>query len=123
GYSGKLMQTPYGQELLVAGQKSGIVYALDPNQSGKVIWQNRVGQGSANGGVQWGMASDGQKVYAAVSDVVRLGNPSGPAPIGNASLDPARGGGLTALYLNDGTKAWFVPGQACNPPRPGCSPA
>src|SRR2546427_9416827 len=118
-----LVQTSTGRELLVAGQKSGVVYALDPNQKGKVIWQTRVGQGSANGGVQWGMASDGQKVYAAVSDAVRLGNVAGPAPIGNATLDPVKGGGLTALYLKDGTKAWFVPGQPCDPPRPGCSPA
>src|SRR5439155_27172802 len=117
------VQTSTGRELLVAGQKSGVVYALDPNRKGKVIWQTRVGQGSANGGVQWGMASDGQKVYAAVSDAVRLGNVAGPAPIGNAALDPFKGGGLTALYLNDGTKAWVVPGQARDPRRPGCSPA
>jgi polyvinyl alcohol dehydrogenase (cytochrome) len=123
GSSVMLVQVAGGRELLVAGQKSGIVYALDPNQKGKVIWQTRVGQGSANGGVQWGMAADGQKVYAAVSDAVRLANVSGPAPVGNANLDPVKGGGLTALYLNDGTKAWYVPGQACDPPRPGCSPA
>ncbi len=123
GSSVMFVQTSTGRELLVAGQKSGVVYALDPNEKGKVIWQTRVGQGSANGGVQWGMASDGQKVYAAVSDAVRLGNVAGPAPIGNATLDPVKGGGLTALYLNDGTKAWFVPGQPCDPPRPGCSPA
>ncbi|HYR41822.1 MAG TPA: PQQ-binding-like beta-propeller repeat protein, partial [Terriglobia bacterium] len=71
GSSIMLVQTSSGRELLVAGQKSGMVYALDPNQRGKIMWQTRVGQGSANGGVQWGMATDGQKVYAAVSDVVR----------------------------------------------------
>jgi polyvinyl alcohol dehydrogenase (cytochrome) len=123
GSSVMLAQVGAGRELLVAGQKSGIVYALDPNQKGKLIWQTRVGQGSANGGVQWGMAADGQKVYAAVSDAVRLANVAGPAPVGNANLDPMKGGGLTALYINDGTKAWFVPGQACDPPRPGGSPA
>src|SRR2546422_9116204 len=69
------------------------------------------------------MASDGQKVCAAVSDAVRLGNVAGPAPIGNATPDPVKGGGLTALYLNDGTKAWVVPGQPWDPPGPGCSPA
>src|SRR5205823_2185498 len=81
GSSAMLVETSAGRELLVAGQKSGVVYALDPNQKGKVIWQTRIGQGSANGGVQWGMASDGQKVYAAVSDAVRLGNVAGPAPL------------------------------------------
>ena len=123
GSSAMLVETSTGRELLVVGQKSGIVYALDPNQKGKVIWQTRVGRGSANGGVQWGMAADGQRVYAAVSDAVRLAGGGGPGPIGNASFDPAKGGGLTALYINDGTKAWFVPGQPCDPPRPGCSPA
>ncbi len=47
--------------MLVAGQKSGYVFALDPAQKGKILWQKRVGKGGVNGGVQWGMASDGQK--------------------------------------------------------------
>ncbi len=32
------------------------------------MWQQRVAKGGTNGGVQWGMASDGQNVYAAASD-------------------------------------------------------
>jgi len=119
-----LIKDPQGRELLVAGQKSGVVYALDPDQKGKVVWQARVGKGSTNGGVQWGMASDSNNVYAAVSDVVRPpGGIGGAAPIGNGRLDPVQGGGLTALRLVDGTRVWFVPGKPCEPPRPGCSPA
>jgi polyvinyl alcohol dehydrogenase (cytochrome) len=115
---------PSGREMLFAGQKSGMVYALDPDQQGNIVWKARVGRGSTNGGVQWGMASDGTSVYAAVSDVVRpAGGVGGPAPVGNAKLDPLQGGGLTALQLVDGAKVWSVPGTACNPPRPGCSPA
>ena len=49
-----------GRDVLLAGQKSGIVYALDPDRKGAILWQVRVGQGGTNGGVQWGMASDGQ---------------------------------------------------------------
>jgi len=123
GSSAMLVVTSAGRELQVAGQKSGIVYAFDPNRKGKMIWQTRVGRGSATGGVQWGMAADGLKVYAAVSYAVRLANGAGAAPLGNANFDPVKGGGLTALYINDGTKAWFVPGQPCDSPRPGCSPA
>jgi len=37
-------------------------------------------------------------------------------------VDPVKGGGLTALHLEDGGKAWFAPSHPCNPPRPGCSP-
>ena len=65
------------RDILVAGQKSGVVYALDPANAGKLLWQARVGKGGTNGGVQWGMASDGRNVYAAVSDVVRLQNVAG----------------------------------------------
>ena len=37
-----------------------MVYALDPDRKGAILWQVRVGQGGTAGGVQWGMASDGQ---------------------------------------------------------------
>ena len=124
GSSALLIKLSSGRELIFAGQKSGVVYAFDPDQRGRIVWQTRVGRGSTNGGVQWGMASDGTKVYAAVSDVVRPpGGVGGAGPIGNARLDPIQGGGLTALQLHDGAKAWFVPGTPCDPPRPGCSPA
>ena len=120
GSSAILVRVPNGKEILVAGQKSGVVYAFDPDANGKILWQTRVGKGGLNGGVQWGMATDGQKIYAAVSDVRAVMNTAGP--IGGATFDPAQGGGLTALRLEDGSKAWFVPSHPCDPPRPGCSP-
>jgi polyvinyl alcohol dehydrogenase (cytochrome) len=121
GSSAVLVQSASGRDVLVAGQKSGVVYAFDPDQNGKILWQTRVGKGSRNGGVQWGMASDGQRVYAAVSDMAGTLNLAGP--IGGANFDAAQGGGLTALRLEDGGKIWFAPGHPCAPPRPGCSPA
>ena len=78
--------------MLVAGQKSGVVYGLDPAKQGEVLWQTRVGAGGTNGGVQWGMASDGRRVYAAVSDVGRQpGGIGGAAALGNAPLHPHAG--------------------------------
>jgi len=124
GSSAILVKTAGGRDVLLAGQKSGVVYALDPAKQGEPLWQARVGAGGTNGGVQWGMASDGRQVYAAVSDVGRQpGGIGGVAPLGNASLDPQQGGGLTALDVLDGRKVWTAPGVACAPPRPGCSPA
>ena len=120
GSSAMLVHGPKGREILVAGQKSGMVYALDPDAKGKILWQTRVGTGGLNGGVQWGMASDDQKVYAAVSDVSAVMNTAGP--VGGATFDPVKGGGLTALHLEDGGKAWYAPSHPCTPPRPGCSP-
>jgi polyvinyl alcohol dehydrogenase (cytochrome) len=123
GGSAMLVRTPDGRDVLLAGQKSGIVYALDPANKGKLLWQTRVGKGGTNGGVQWGMASDGRNVYASVSDVVRMRGVTGPQPVGDAQLDPVQGGGLTALRISDGTKIWFAASSPCSPPRPGCSPA
>ena len=93
-----LVTTPDGRDLLLAGQKSGIVWAFDPDKNGEVVWQTRVGQGGINGGVQWGMASDGEHVYAATSDVVVDAHGRR-----RASLDPEAGGGLTALRIADGS--------------------
>ena len=124
GSSALLVKTAAGKDVLVAGQKSGMVYAVDPDSAGKMLWQTRVGKGGTNGGVQWGMASDGRNIYASISDVVRPpGGIGGPAPVGNANLDPNLGGGLTALKIEDGSKVWFAPSVPCAPVRPGCSPA
>jgi len=122
GSSVLLEKLDNGRDILLAGQKSGVVYALDPERKGEILWQVRVGKGGVNGGVQWGMASDGQKVYAATSDVVRGGsNPdkSDPRPL---PLDPKQGGGLTALRIGTGEKIWYTPPVACGS-KPGCSPA
>jgi polyvinyl alcohol dehydrogenase (cytochrome) len=125
GSSALLLKTENGRTILAAGQKSGVVFALDPDQKGKILWQTRVGKGGINGGVQWGMASDGQRVFASTGDAVRQGATADRTAtvIGNANFDPRAGGGVTALRIADGSKAWFTEPQPCNPPRPGCNPA
>jgi polyvinyl alcohol dehydrogenase (cytochrome) len=120
--SSALLVSADGRDILVAGQKSGLVYAFDPDQKGKILWQARVGKGGINGGVQWGMTSDDRNIYASVSDAVK-NQLDKAAKVGGADFDPIQGGGLTALKLKDGSKVWFAPGYPCTPPRPGCSPA
>src|SRR2546427_8244194 len=113
-----------GRDVLLAGQKSGVVYALDPDRKGEILWQVRVGQGGTNGGVQWGMASDGNQVYAATSDVQRVQTPQDPLDPRPQFADPKVGGGLTALRIATGEKVWFAPPILCGPAaKPGCSPA
>ena len=87
-----------------------------------MVWQTRVGKGGVNGGVQWGMASDGKHVYAAVSDVVRIrktnADPTDPARF---SLNPQEGGGLTALRVETARR----PGTPRHPRaarNPGAAP-
>lgn len=118
GSSAILVKTASGRELLLAGQKSGVVYALDPDRKGEIVWQQRVGKGGITGGVQWGMASDGQNVYAAVSDALSIPGPTA------STMDPKQGGGLTALRVADGSKVWYSAPTPCLPTAPqGCSPA
>ncbi len=98
-----------GRDILVAGQKSGMAYGLDPDREGAIVWQFRAGQGGPLGGIEWGMAADEERVYVPVSDVLR----------------PAReAGGLFALRLADGEKVWHAPAPAltCTEGR-GCTGA
>src|SRR3954470_952361 len=69
GSSPMLVKLPDGKRMLVAGQKSGMVHAIDPDRQGAILWQRSVGRGGVLGGVQWGAAADQDHVYVAVSDV------------------------------------------------------
>jgi polyvinyl alcohol dehydrogenase (cytochrome) len=129
GSSPVLVNLPDGRRVLIAGQKSGIVHAIDPDRQGAILWQQRVGRGGVLGGVQWGSAVDQDNVYVAVSDIgVR------PAAEGTAGaqkgifggrsflLDSGRGGGIYALELATCNVVWHTPHPGCGD-VPGCSPA
>jgi polyvinyl alcohol dehydrogenase (cytochrome) len=118
-----LTSGPDGHDVLLAGQKSGVVYALDPATKGEILWQARVGQGGTNGGVQWGMATDGQQVYASVSDFGST-RQTNPLDTRRFVLDPKIGGGVTALRVVDGSRSWHISPVPCPAGAPtGCSPA
>jgi polyvinyl alcohol dehydrogenase (cytochrome) len=48
GASAMLVRAANGRDVLIAGQKSGMVYALDPANQGRLLWQTRVGKGGTN---------------------------------------------------------------------------
>ena len=79
-----------GRDMLVVPQKSGMTFALDPDNEGKLLWQQRTGRGSGFGG-QWGAAADDQNAYVGVGDL------QSPTP-----------GGLRALKLGTGEVAWSM---------------
>ena len=127
GSSAILVELPNGKRALIAGAKSGVVYAVDPDKQGKLLWRQRVGRGGTLGGVQWGSAADAENIYVAVSDVQRRAAAPGSAA-GRPSvygvpyeLDPKIGGGIFALKLASGKIVWHTPHPGCD--RPGCSPA
>ncbi len=49
------------------GQKSGIYWALNPD-NGNIVWARLVGPGSSLGGIEWGTATDGQRIYVAIAN-------------------------------------------------------
>ncbi len=100
------------RDVLLLGQKSGMVYAVDPDAKGKLLWHARAGIGGLLGGVQWGPATDGKIFYVAVSDLAFQGR--GP--------DPTKGGGISAYQVADGKLLWHTPAPGCGDRRP-CSPA
>lgn len=109
GASAILADLGGGQRVLVAGQKSGMVHAVDPDRDGTLLWQQRAGRGGVLGGIQFGPAADDGHVFVAVSDYI--------------GSRRNRAGGITAYRLADGEPVWHTPGIPCPRKRKGCSPA
>ena len=101
GSSAVLFDVGGGKQVLVAGQKSGIVHAFDPDQDGKIVWQTRIGKGSTLGGILWGIAGHQGIAYIPLSDIDRQ--------------KPDAGGGIFALDATTGKVLWHTP-----PPAPAC---
>jgi len=84
-----------GRDILGIGEKSGIYWALSPDD-GHVVWETQVGPGSALGGIEWGTATDGQRIYVPIANLYGIPyqlQPSGPFVNSGswAALDPATG--------------------------------
>jgi len=113
-----------GKRILAIAQKSGMAYGLDPDAQGKLLWHTRLGKGGVFGGSQWGSASDGKKVYVAISDLKPNVIVDPKLPKGyRFTLDPKQGGGLYALDPATGKIIWSAPGIPCAADRTDCSPA
>jgi polyvinyl alcohol dehydrogenase (cytochrome) len=98
------LRTVDGKDIIVVGQKSGVLWGFDPDNKGKILWQTRLGNGGALGGIEWGHAIDDQNAYAAISD-----RPRGP-------------GLVAAVNMKTGEKLWskLTPDTGCKPGTPGC---
>lgn len=121
GSSPILLTLANGKRVLVAGQKSGMVYAIDPDAKGKLLWEQRAGKGGLAGGIQWGPAADTDLMYVAISDIgltIKSDPEAGPISV----LDSTVGGGIHAFRLTTGEKVWSTPPPGCGE-RKNCSPA
>jgi polyvinyl alcohol dehydrogenase (cytochrome) len=83
------MPNGHMQTILGAGQKNGLYSAFDPD-TGRMLWAQQVGPGATLGGIEWGSATDGKRIYVAISNANHLPYAAGTAGSWNA-LDPATG--------------------------------
>lgn len=99
-----------GKSLVLAGQKSGMLYALDPDHDGKTVWETRVGKGGSLGGVEWGFAVDQTRAYVAISDW-------------EVAKPTVADGALNAVDLATGKILWRTPNPpgTCTGRQPVCS--
>ncbi len=118
GATSMLVTTGNGTELIIAGQKSGVVWALNPD-TGQLVWSNKIGRGSAMGGVHWGMAYDdaSEMIFAPMNDPSAMPE------------NPNTGPGIHALNASTGAIAWSyktnardcgedIPAAMANQPAP-----
>jgi polyvinyl alcohol dehydrogenase (cytochrome) len=72
-----------GDTVVVAGQKDGRVFALDWQTGQKKLWEVKLGRGSIQGGVHFGMAADGATVFVPINDMndTRNGEWLDPKPL------------------------------------------
>lgn len=117
-----LVSLPNGKRALLLGQKSAVVYAVDPDRRGQILWQARIGEGGSVGGIEWGSATDGRNVYVALSDIRFEATRKPGSNDRSYNLNPNKGGGLFAFRVDNGERMWQAPPPGCGDRRP-CSPA
>jgi len=111
GSSPALVTLANGQRVLLAGQKSGAMFGINPD-TGDVLWKTQAGEGGVLGGIEWGFSVDGSVVYASLSSAMEK--------------KPGQAGGVVALNVADGSRRWSVPPptdtcagrQGCNTAQP-----
>jgi polyvinyl alcohol dehydrogenase (cytochrome) len=106
-----LATTSEGRDLVLAGQKSGHVYALDPDKGGEIVWRRKLGRGGIQGGVHFGMALDGDVLYVPMSDFDGGARwPGEPFP------------GMFAVDIRTGEVLWFNRAEDACAGREFCQP-
>ncbi|MEL7311325.1 MAG: PQQ-binding-like beta-propeller repeat protein [Pseudomonadota bacterium] len=116
GSSILLVDVADDKQVLVAGLKDGHVIGLDPDNDGALLWQTRVGRGSIQGGVHFGLAADGSTVYVPINDMNDTRN-------GDVlSAEDARPG-VHAIDAADGSVLWsYVQENVCTDQMQYCDP-
>ncbi len=107
---------PDGRQILVVGHKNGSISGHDPQREGETLWMSKVGRGSIQGGVHFGMAAEGTRVYLPINDMNNTRN--------GDVLDPALARpGMHAVDAATGDVLWStVRENICSDDREFCDP-
>ena len=98
---------PDGKRVVIAGQKSGALFGLNPD-TGAQLWKTQVGQGGILGGIEWGFSVDATTAYVSLSSALEK--------------KPGEAGGLVAVNIADGKPRWSIPPTADTcAARQGCN--
>jgi len=106
-----LVTTSSGRDLVLAGQKSGEIFALDPDEGGAIVWRRQLGKGGIQGGIHFGMTVDGDTLYVPMSDF-----DGGPRWPGKAYP------GMFAVDIPTGEVLWFTESEDRCRGREYCQP-
>ncbi len=102
------------RDMVIAGQKSGVAYGLDVD-TGEVIWERRLGHGGTQGGVHFGMTTDGATIFVPIVDMEDTHDAR--------TYDKSQNGaGLHAIDASTGAVRWnAIANNVCNG-RQFCDP-
>jgi polyvinyl alcohol dehydrogenase (cytochrome) len=103
-----------GKKMIVAGQKSGAVYGLDPD-TGRPVWKTVLGHGGTQGGIHFGMAAQGRLVYVPINDMEDTRD-------GRTYDAKLRGAGVHAIDAANGRIFWRSKADNICNKRPNCDP-
>lgn len=103
-----------GRDIIVAGQKSGVAFGINPD-TGKLLWQRRLGHGGTQGGVHFGMAAEGTRVFVPINDMADTKD-------GRKYDARIRGAGVHAVDAGSGRLLWSNKAPDRCGSRPFCDP-
>ena len=87
------------RDVVGVGEKSGVYVVLDA-KTGEFVWNTLVGPGGDQGGIQWGTAYDGDRIYVAITNQANTEYRLTP------SDEPSTGGSWAALDPDTGQILW-----------------
>jgi polyvinyl alcohol dehydrogenase (cytochrome) len=99
-------------DVVGAGQKSGTYWAMNAD-NGDLLWATQVGPGGLFGGIEWGVAIDEHRIYAAIGNLTHVSYTLAPAHTVTVNA-----GSWAALNPATGEILWQVPATGQDPRVP-----